>query len=766
MRRLARTALWLAIPLGCAPESRPNGGATGTTETSTSDEATSDDADAGTTGEATDEAGDTEASETSGDGGTGPEPLEAEAGPSRYAIIGETVTLDGSASTGAVSYRWDFDDGTSSPVSTDPVATVTYDEPGRYRPVLTVWNEGDEVRTDTLTVSVTAPLVHTPHHSSTVAVLPDGGAAVVSPDSDEVVLIGAADETFTVAARLGVCDDPRTVTRLSDGRLAVPCQDDATVAFVDPQSRSIEMVALPRASRPYAAVEAGGAVFVSLGGSEQLARVEGSAVVDVHGGFPDARGAARLPDGRIAVTRWRSPDDRGEITIFDPDEGTVDTVALAFDPSAASDTETGGVPTYLDQMLVSPTGLEAAVPSLHANIGQGEFLDGLPLTFESTVRAVVSFVDVPTMAETFTRRKQFDERGFAAAGAFSSRGDFLFLAMRGTRTIERFDVLASSQSGNVIDVGLAPSGIALSPDDRYLFVDATLSRELVVYDVSDFGVGAQEVARLAIPGTEPLSPEVLRGKQLFNDSFDPRLAKSGYIACAHCHLDGEADHRTWDFTDRGEGLRNTISLLGRGGTQHGPIHWSANFDEVQDFEHDIRGPFGGTGLLSDETFASGTVGETLGDPKAGLSSDLDALAAYVTSLDAPLRSPFRTPAGELTAQAQQGQALFESAVLGCTDCHAGTRGTDSAWLTTTDPLLHDVGTLGPGSGQRLGGPLIGIDTPTLRGSWNSAPYLHDGSAETLLEVLTAANVAQEHGATAQLTADELDALAAYLRAME
>ena len=78
----------------------------------------------------------------------------------------------------------------------------------------------------------------------------------------------------------------------------------------------------------------------------------------------------------------------------------------------------------------------------------------------------------------------------------------------------------------------------------------------------------QESAREEI--TE-LAPDVLRGKQLFNDSFDPRLTKDGYIACGHCHLDGLDDHRTWDFTDRGEGMRNTISLVGQAGaTPIGP----------------------------------------------------------------------------------------------------------------------------------------------------------------------------------------------------
>ena len=52
-------------------------------------------------------------------------------------------------------------------------------------------------------------------------------------------------------------------------------------------------------------------------------------------------------------------------------------------------------------------------------------------------------------------------------------------------------------------------------------------------------------------------------------------------------------------------------------------------------------------------------------------------------------------------------------------------------------MVHDVGTLTEASGQRLGGDLTGLRTPPLVGlSW-SAPYLHDGSAETLEEAVRA-----------------------------
>ena len=48
----------------------------------------------------------------------------------------------------------------------------------------------------------------------------------------------------------------------------------------------------------------------------------------------------------------------------------------------------------------------------------------------------------------------------------------------------------------------------------------------------------------------------------------------------------------------GEGLRNTISLRGRAGMAQGFLHWSGNFDEVQDFEGQIRALAGGTGLMT------------------------------------------------------------------------------------------------------------------------------------------------------------------------
>ena len=550
-------------------------------------------------------------------------------------------------------------------------------------------------------------------------------------------------------------------------RIVVTCPDDDALVVVHVQTGAVVRVDLRYGARPFGVVSlADGRVAVSLSGTGELAIVEdvgaGPAALRTWPAIEDARALALLPDGRVVVSRWRSPDTGGELVAIDVDTGARTPIALAVDPQISSDTEIGGVPSYLESIAVSPDGTLLAVGGLQASLVEGTFRSGRALRFDTALRATISFVDVATLTETFARRRQLDNRGFVSAVTFSREGDFLYVATRGNRTIERYDVLRDVMAGTVQDVGYAVSGLA-THDGRWLYVDAFLSRELVAYDVGALG-DAVETARVATVAIEPLAADVFRGAQIFADSADTRIARDGYMACAHCHLDGLDDHRTWDFTDRGEGLRNTVELVGRAGDAHGPIHWSANFDEIQDFENDMRNAFGGTGLLSDADWATHSM--TLGASKAGLSADLDALAAYVATLDTFLRSPYRNADGTLPAAAVRGRVSFLRADVGCTTCHSGPRLTDSAFTTPGLPVLHDVGTRGPGSGMRLGGSFPGIDTPTLHGVFSTAPYLHDGSAATLREVFTTRSAGDWHGRTTLLTPAEMDDLLAYLLCLD
>ena len=166
----------------------------------------------------------------------------------------------------------------------------------------------------------------------------------------------------------------------------------------------------------------------------------------------------------------------------------------------------------------------------------------------------------------------------------------------------------------------------------------------------------------------------------------------------------------------------------------GRFHWTGNFDEIQDFENDIREEFAGSGFLTDEEFEE--TSDTLGPPKAGRSVELDALASYIFSLDESPPSPYD--------EDSLGEELFHS--NGCAECHPPPLYTDS---TITEPIRHDVGTITEASGARRGDDIDGFDTPTLLGIWHSPPYLHDGSANTLLEAILAhqqyENISEEIG---------------------
>ena len=431
---------------------------------------------------------------------------------------------------------------------------------------------------------------------------------------------------------------------------------------------------------------------------------------------------------------------------------------LAPETGRDSDTDNDGVLSFVNQAVFSPAGRRAIVVGLKANIIAGLARTGLPLTTQTTARAAlaeVSLTEGGTAVDSF--RHAFDDAGYVSAAVFSPEGHLIFVAMQGGQSVLAVDAYDLFSVASIDAVGEAPQGLALSPDGTVLYVQAFLSRAVRAYSVSDLSVEPRLIGEVVTVADEPLEPQVLEGKRIFYRSRDPRMSRTRYLSCASCHLDGESDGLIWDFTQRGEGLRNTVDLRGHGG--RAPLHWSANFDEVQDFEHDIRGGQGGTGFLSDAVFFADGHDDPLGTPKAGLSAELDALAAYVQSLEA------YGPAPALDADdVELGRRVFEDPSLGCTGCHTGPDLTDSA-IAGGVPVLHDVGTIGPDSGQRLGAPLTGLDTPTLRGLWRTAPYLHDGSAASLEEVIGSRNIADQHGVTSTLTVFQRANLVLYLRSL-
>ncbi len=686
-------------------------------------------------------------------------------------VITYTATTNGGINP---VYTWSFGDGTpDSAPSNSPSITHQFTTPGRYPVTVNVSDSSGAELSTSFVQSVYGTLTVGKAAQSTSIIYESRGGANdriwnANPDNNTVSVFDAV--TLTRLAQIAVEQSPRNLALDADGRVWITNKHSASISIVDPDTLSVQStVSLPFGSQPhglvidrqnqraYVVLEANGVVL-------ELDTATGSELNSVAVGM-NARHISLAGDAtRLLISRFITPplpDEAtsdpivmngaqsfgGEVLQVDIASFSVaQTTVLAHRDVIDTENAARGIPNYLGAVAIAPDGMSAWVPSKQDNILRGVLRDGQALTHESTVRAITSFVDLGNASEVLAGRVDHDNASIASAALHGVFGNWLFVALEGNRQVALVDAYARDELLR-FDVGRAPQGLAISEDGLTLYVHNFMDRTISVMDISRIvnasDLSAQPVATLTAVDSDLLSNQVLLGKQLFYDARDVRLARQMYMACAACHNDGDSDGRVWDFTGFGEGLRNTISLQGHGG--HGALHWTANFDEVQDFEGQIRG-FGGTGLMSDEDFQTGTVAEPLGDPKTGLSEDLDALAAYVTSLATFSDSPFRQADGELTSAGTAGRAVFDS--NGCAACHGGEAYTDSP-----GGGMHDIGTLRPSSGQRLGGPLLALDTPTLRGVWANPPYLHDGSASDLSTAVQAhSGVSLEPQELADLTA--------------
>jgi DNA-binding beta-propeller fold protein YncE len=689
---------------------------------------------------------------------------------------GASVRFQAQASGQGLTYEWNFGDGSATTERrSSPSVDHVFRSAGVFNVTVTAYDRLGRPVTATFRQTVTAVSALRPAARSSMIAWTGAGAGariwVANPDSDTVTGFDAASGARV--AEIAVPRQPVTLSAAGDGRLWVASRRGDALTVIDPTSASIvRTIPMEAGSLPYGIVgdPAGKAIWVVLEGRGRLIRHD-AATGQQNGSVdlgPDIRHVSVTGDSStVLVSRFVTPPLPGESTAAVKVAGRggevlrVDAVSLArlgsvvLGHSDRPDFENSGrgIPNYLGAVAISPDGRQAFVPSKQDNVMRGRLRDGRDLDFQNTVRAVSSRIDLRTMTEDPAQRVDHDNASVASAAAFDPSGTLLFVALETSREIAVVDASTRAQLMR-IDTGRAPQGLLVSPDGARLYVANFMDRSVGVYDLQPLlARGRTElplIATLQSTGAEKLSAQVLAGKKLFYDARDPRLARDGYMSCATCHADGGHDGRTWDLTGFGEGLRNTISLRGRGGMRAGPLHWSGNFDEVQDFEGQIRQLAGGSGLLSNDLFKAGTRGQPLGAPKAGLSADLDALAAYVGSLveaDPVPRSSWMSNPTEF-ARALMGRAVFTDR---CATCHVGTIGTDSA-----PGGGHDVGTIAASSGKRLDGRLTGLDTPPLTDAWQTAPYLHDGSAPTIEAAV------QRH--VPDLSADDLRAVAAFVRA--
>jgi cytochrome c peroxidase len=268
------------------------------------------------------------------------------------------------------------------------------------------------------------------------------------------------------------------------------------------------------------------------------------------------------------------------------------------------------------------------------------------------------------------------------------------------------------------------------------------------------------------------------GRQLF---FDPRLSKDSTISCASCH------HPDFDYakdTQFGEGVggqlggRNSPAAYnriltsaqfwdGRAATLEeqakGPIANPVEMSNTHDVCVSYLGQIPGYKLQFERIYPDGVnienvAGaiasfertlvtaptpwdhyEQLRDFKSAYEADLEDLDALKEDdpelYDEYLALQANVDAHPISESAIRGGELFFSDKAACTACHVGANYSDELYHNLgvgMDSPTPDVGRFEVTKNEQDRGA---FKTPTIRNVAQTAPYMHDGSQKTLLEVV-------------------------------
>ncbi|MCY3021463.1 MAG: c-type cytochrome [Planctomycetota bacterium] len=262
--------------------------------------------------------------------------------------------------------------------------------------------------------------------------------------------------------------------------------------------------------------------------------------------------------------------------------------------------------------------------------------------------------------------------------------------------------------------GEGPRAVAVIGTQAY--VAQHFSGSLDVVDINPESIPKPKCLPL---GPQPAMSVVRKGELFFSDA---RLCFQKWQSCTSCHPDARVDGLNWDLLNDGIGNpKNTKNMLLAHAT---PPAMSLGVRDTAEMAVRAGIRFIQFAVRPEE--------------------DAVAIDEYLKSLK-PVPSPYLVK-GELSKTAKKGEKLFEKAK--CATCH-------------TPPLYtnlkqYDLGTT---TGMDKGKP---TDTPTLVEVWRTAPYLHDGRATTMQEVLTKFNPGDKHGETSKLSKEEIEELAEYI----
>lgn len=243
---------------------------------------------------------------------------------------------------------------------------------------------------------------------------------------------------------------------------------------------------------------------------------------------------------------------------------------------------------------------------------------------------------------------------------------------------------------------------------------------------------------------KPTSVRVELGKRLF---FDPRLSGDGNMSCGTCH------NPALGWSDGQQTARGVKSkVLGRAT----PTIINTAFNSIQmwdgrkkSLEDQAMGPMEATVEMNMDTAKlfkwlqsnqeyRGYFNEAYPGKEINADTVSKAIASFertVVSINSPFDRWVKGDKMAMTSQQVRGFEVFVGKGK-CESCHSAPNFTDNGFHNVG---LKSWGNKNPDMGRYAQRPLKlmkgAFKTPTLRDVSRTAPYFHDGSAETLAEVV-------------------------------
>jgi YVTN family beta-propeller protein len=279
----------------------------------------------------------------------------------------------------------------------------------------------------------------------------------------------------------------------------------------------------------------------------------------------------------------------------------------------------------------------------------------------------------------------------------------------------------------------SPRGILITPDGKTALVANALDDSITVIDIDKLAA----TDRIDLGGPQVIT-KIRYGERIFH-SAESTFQRQ--FSCHSCHPDGHVNGLTYDIEPDGLGENPVDNRTLRGILDTAPFKWEGTNPSLQR----QCGPRLAVFFTRIQPFT----------PR-----QLSALDNYICTIPRP-PNRYRPLGAELTEAQRKGKALFERTTANdgraipadkrCVTCHFPP--------LFTDRTRRDVGTKMPLDRESR------FDVPHLNNIYDSAPYLHNGIAETLEEIWTRYNPYDEHGVTNDMTKDQLNDLIEYLKTL-